>query len=74
MLVLSRRAGETIIIDGNIRVRVVSVRGSKVRLGIEAPNDVQVNRLEVHQRQAAVRQLREQDGEFSALADETQIP
>jgi carbon storage regulator len=50
MLVLSRRAGETVIIDGGIRVTVVAVQGNKVRLGIEAPPDVTVDRSEVHER------------------------
>lgn len=50
MLVLSRRPGEEIIIGGNIRVTVVSVKGDRVRIGIAAPNDVPVDRSEVHKR------------------------
>jgi carbon storage regulator len=50
MLVLMRRVGETIVIDGGIRVTVVSVQGGKVRLGIEAPPEVRVDREEVHER------------------------
>ncbi len=50
MLVLSRRPGEEIIIDGNIRVTVVSVKGDRVRIGIAAPGDVPVDRAEVHNR------------------------
>ena len=45
MLVLSRRPGEEIIINGNIRVTVVSVKGDRVRLGIEAPASVPVRRV-----------------------------
>ena len=52
MLVLTRRVGEAIVIDHNIRVTVVSVRGDRVRLGITAPELVQVDREEVHQRRA----------------------
>lgn len=48
MLCLSRKTNEAIIINGNIRVVVVEVRGDKVRLGIEAPRDVVVDREEVH--------------------------
>lgn len=48
MLVLSRRIGEEIIIDGNIRVKVVAIQGNRVRMGIVAPNDVTVNREEIH--------------------------
>jgi carbon storage regulator len=50
MLVLTRRVGETIVIDGDIRVTVVSVQGDKVRLGVAAPTSVPVDRQEVHQR------------------------
>ena len=53
MLVLSRRPGEEIIIDGNIRVTVVSVKGDRVRIGIAAPGDVTVDRAEVHERRIA---------------------
>jgi carbon storage regulator len=50
MLVLTRRVGEQIIIDGNIRVTVVAAGPHKVRLGIEAPPSVTVDRMEVHAR------------------------
>lgn len=50
MLVLARRVGEEIVIGGEVRVRVVAVQGGKVRLGIEAPEEVCVDRLETHQR------------------------
>ncbi|HEX3151382.1 MAG TPA: carbon storage regulator [Gemmataceae bacterium] len=50
MLVLSRRIGEEIIINGNIRVTVVASKGDRVRLGIVAPRDVTVDRSEVHDR------------------------
>lgn len=47
MLVLTRKRGEVIEINGNIRVTVVSVQGNRVRLGIEAPGDVPIRRTEV---------------------------
>lgn len=50
MLVLSRKTGETIIVNNNIRITVVEVRGDKVRLGIVAPRDVIVDRQEVHEK------------------------
>jgi len=50
MLVLSRRVGEEIIINDNVRVTVVAVKGDRVRLGIVAPRDVTVDRSEVHER------------------------
>jgi carbon storage regulator len=47
MLVLSRKRNESVIINDNIVVTVVDVRGDKVRIGIEAPRDVSVHRQEV---------------------------
>ena len=47
MLVLSRRTDEEIVIDGNIRIKVLSGKGGKVRLGISAPRDVTVERGEL---------------------------
>ncbi len=49
MLVLSRKKNESIVINDNIIVMVVEVRGGKVRLGIEAPKDVSVHRREVYE-------------------------
>lgn len=48
MLVLSRKTNESIVINNNITVVVVEVRGDKVRLGIEAPKEVPVHRREVY--------------------------
>jgi len=47
MLVLSRKKNESVIIDDNIQVTIVEVRGDKVRLGIEAPKDIPVHREEI---------------------------
>jgi carbon storage regulator len=52
MLVLTRRIGESIIIDGGIQITVVAIQGNKVRLGIVAPDSVRVDRQEVHARRA----------------------
>jgi carbon storage regulator len=48
MLVLSRKPGEKLYIGNNITVTVVEVKGSRVRLGIEAPGDVQILRAELN--------------------------
>ena len=48
MLVLSRKKNESIVINDNIVVTVVEVRGDKVRLGIDAPKEVTVHRREVY--------------------------
>ena len=47
MLVLSRKKNESIVINDNITIVVVEIRGDKVRLGIEAPKDVPVHRKEI---------------------------
>ena len=48
MLVLSRKKNESIVINNDITVVVVEIRGDKVRLGVEAPKDVPVHRREVY--------------------------
>ena len=48
MLVLSRKKDESIIIDDNIIITVVEIRGDKVRLGIQAPREVPIHRSEIH--------------------------
>jgi len=53
MLVLTRRIGEEIVIADEIRVTIVSVRGDRVRIGIDAPRDISVERLEIHTRRLA---------------------
>ena len=47
MLVLSRKKNESIIINNEITIVVVEIRGDKVRLGVEAPREVPVHRREV---------------------------
>jgi len=47
MLVLSRKKNESIVINSDITITVVEIRGDKVRLGIVAPKDVPVHRQEV---------------------------
>jgi len=49
MLVLSRKKNESIVINNDIVITVVEIRGDKVRLGIEAPKDVPVHRQEVYE-------------------------
>lgn len=57
MLVLSRKKGESIVIGGNIVITVVDIRGDKMRLGIEAPKEVRVDRAEVHAAREAEKQV-----------------
>ncbi|GAB2873684.1 carbon storage regulator CsrA [Nocardioides pacificus] len=59
MLVLSRRAGESIVIGDDVTITILDVRGDVVRVGIEAPRSIKVHRaellreLEASNRQAA---------------------
>jgi carbon storage regulator len=48
MLVLSRRIGETVVIEGDIEVAIVAIHGDRVKLGIKAPPLVRVDRQEIH--------------------------
>lgn len=49
MLILSRKSGESIVIDGRIHLKIVRVEGEVVKVGISAPADVPVHRLEIYE-------------------------
>lgn len=53
MLVLTRKPGESIIIADNIRITVVDMGHGRVRLGIEAPDSMTIDREEIHERRVA---------------------
>ena len=64
VLVLSRKKNESIVIGENIVVMVVDIRHDKVRLGIEAPKEVSVHRLEVYEaikRSEGAQKMRQED-------------
>ncbi|HMK85543.1 MAG TPA: carbon storage regulator CsrA [Steroidobacteraceae bacterium] len=61
MLILTRRAGEALRIGRDVEVRVMQVNGSQVRLGIEAPRNIAVDREEI-----AERKRREQETHAAA--------
>ena len=50
MLVLSRKAEESMFIGDNIKITVLDIRGGQVRIGITAPQDVKIHREEVYDR------------------------
>ncbi len=50
MLVLTRRLGESITIGDNIKVTVVDIDGNQVKLGIEAPRNIEIYREELFER------------------------
>ncbi|MCW2278817.1 carbon storage regulator CsrA [Heliophilum fasciatum] len=59
MLVLTRKAGESIIIGDDVRLVVVEVRGDQVRIGVDAPRQVSVHRGEVYE---AIRKANQEAG------------
>lgn len=63
MLVLTRKIGEEIIIDGAIRVTVTMIKGDKVRIGITAPPEIRVDRAEIFER---LREFAETNESFRA--------
>lgn len=48
MLVLTRKKGQSVIIGGNIKISVVEVKGDTIRLGIEAPAEMEIYRSEIY--------------------------
>jgi carbon storage regulator len=50
MLILTRRAGETVMIGDDVTITVLGVKGNQVRIGINAPKDVAVHREEIFER------------------------
>ncbi len=59
MLVLSRKKNESIVINDDVTIVVVEIRGDVVRLGVEAPEEIPVHRREVYDRIK-----RENEGDF----------
>ena len=57
MLVLSRKVGEKLVIDGNITVEVVKVQGNRITIGINAPADVKILRGELNQARAVTQNV-----------------
>lgn len=66
MLVLSRKKNESIVINDDITIVVVEIRGDKVRLGIEAPKEVPVHRNEVYE---AIRRSSQPNGDPTRESD-----
>lgn len=65
MLVLSRKSGERLLIDGGVTISVLSVRGSRVRLGIEAPSNISVLRAELAEKD-------KQNGQMSSVSRDSE--
>lgn len=61
MLILTRRAGEMIMIGDSVMVKVLGIRGGQVKIGIEAPSEVPVHRHEIYERIQVERDLPSED-------------
>jgi carbon storage regulator len=71
MLVLSRKKNESIVINNDITIVVVEIRGDKVRLGVEAPKEVPVHRREVYE---AIKRNEMEQRDAAREADTTGAP
>ncbi len=61
MLILTRRVGETLVVGDDVTVTVLGVRGSQIRLGVDAPKEIAVHRKEIYQRIQKERNTQELD-------------
>lgn len=69
MLVLSRKKNESIVINDDITIVVVEIRGDKVRLGVQAPGEVPVHRQEVYD---AIQRQRNTSEEMANLENDAE--
>lgn len=65
MLILTRRIGETLKIGDNIEVTILSLKGNQIRIGVNAPKDVEVHRSEVYDRIQKERGNTKEDADVS---------
>ena len=68
MLILTRKVGEMIRIGDGVMVRVLEVRGSQVRLGVDAPSDVRIFREEVYRAMTEARAAGASDDDTATAA------
>ncbi|MDQ6964811.1 MAG: carbon storage regulator CsrA [Mariprofundales bacterium] len=67
MLILTRKQGEVITIGDQVQIKVLSIKGGQVRLGVDAPDSVRINREEVYLSRA-------EGSKDSGAQDESRVP
>ncbi len=74
MLILTRKLGESIIIDENIQISVIEINKNNIKLGVNAPKELTVYREEVFLKIREANELSSSSGmvDFTALSNETQ--
>jgi carbon storage regulator len=50
MLILTRRVGEKLIIGDDVTITIMSIKGNQIRIGIDAPREIEIHREEVYER------------------------
>ncbi|OIO59733.1 MAG: carbon storage regulator [Alphaproteobacteria bacterium CG_4_10_14_0_2_um_filter_63_37] len=50
MLILTRRNGESLMIGDDVKITILGIKGNQVRIGIDAPREVEVHREEIYER------------------------
>jgi carbon storage regulator len=68
MLIVTRKAGESVILNDNIEVIVVSIDGSQIRLGFNAPTHIPIHRKEIYER------IQSANRDAAANKSTTQLP
>jgi carbon storage regulator len=69
MLILTRRVGETLMIGNDISITVLGVKGSQVRIGVDAPKEVAVHREEIFER---INSERDESTDSPTMQDSTE--